>query len=62
MRMGPLGAFYFNNDDELIIAAIESALLTHRDPRGISAAVAMAIATAYLCKSNGIIVVIKLFK
>ncbi len=55
MRMGPLGAYYYNNEDALIISAIESALLTHRDPRGISAAVAMAIAAAYLCNSNGII-------
>jgi ADP-ribosylglycohydrolase len=55
MRMGPIGAYYYNNEDLLVVSAIESSLLTHRDPRGISAAVAMAIATAYLCNSNGIV-------
>ena len=53
MRMGPLGAFYFDSYEDLIDASIKASLLTHRDPRGISAAVSMAIATSFLCKVEG---------
>lgn len=47
MRVGPLGAFYYADIDKLLVNTIESCLLTTRDPRGIAAGLAIAIACAF---------------
>jgi ADP-ribosylglycohydrolase len=48
----PIGIFYRDDDKALIQSAIEAALVTHRDPRSICAAVAMAKGTALALKAD----------
>jgi ADP-ribosyl-[dinitrogen reductase] hydrolase len=47
MRASPIGLWYFDDLEAIIPAAIEASEVTHRDPRSIAAAVAVALMTAY---------------
>lgn len=46
MRVGSIGAFYYDNLDKVKELATLSAVVTHANPEGIAGAVAVAIATA----------------
>ena len=48
----PIGIFYRNDEKGLIRAAIEAALVTHRDPRSVCAAVAMAKGVALALEAD----------
>jgi ADP-ribosylglycohydrolase len=47
MRIAPVGLYYAGDDDGLARAAIEISLMTHSDPRGIAAALAVARAVGW---------------
>ncbi len=46
MRAAPLGLWYYDDQSELVKAAVEASVVTHKDPRSIAAAVAVALMTA----------------
>ena len=48
----PIGIFYRNDEKGMIRAAIEAALVTHRDPRSVCAAVAMAKGVALALEAD----------
>ena len=51
MRATPIGLWYFDDFESITPAAIEASEVTHRDPRSIAAAVAVALMTAYAMRS-----------
>lgn len=58
MRAAPIGAFYFDNLDEVKALAIKSAEITHSNIEGITGAIAVAVATAIATNmklNNGVI-------
>ena len=48
MRVAPIGLWYADEPEGLRQAAIQASLQTHADPRGVSAAVALAYLVGYL--------------
>ena len=46
MRVAPIGLHYAHDDEALGKAAVEVSLMTHHDPRGVAAALAVALAVA----------------
>lgn len=46
MRAAPIGLLYFNDMKRLMRAAVDQALITHTDPRGVAGSVASALAVA----------------
>jgi len=44
MRIAPVGIYFAGNNQKIIHAAVEISLVTHRDPRGLSSAAALALA------------------
>mgnify|MGYP005839180827 FL=1 len=52
MRAAPIGLWYASDPEGLRRAAIEASLQTHADPRGISAAVAVAALAGHLASNN----------
>jgi len=48
MRVAPIGIFYRDNPEKLIRAAAESAIVTHRNPTGVLAAISMAQLVAWM--------------
>jgi len=52
MRAAPVGLWYSDDHDALVPAAVEAAEVTHRDPRSVSAAVAVALMTAHAVGSE----------
>ncbi len=53
MRVAPLGAYFADDLDALVPAAIASAEVTHAHPDGQAGAVAVAAAAAYACRGEG---------
>ena len=54
MRASPIGLWYFDDLESITPAAIEASEVTHRDPRSIAAAVAVALMTAYAARSDSL--------
>jgi ADP-ribosylglycohydrolase len=52
MRVAPVGLFYADDQEALARAAIEVSLMTHHDPRGVAAALAVARAVAWFVQGN----------
>lgn len=52
MRAGPIGMFYYNDTPALIQAAVNQAIITHKAPMSVAAAVAIALATAMALMSS----------
>ena len=52
MRTAPIGLWYFDDLEAIIPAAIEASEVTHRDPRSIAAAVAVALMTAFAVRAE----------
>jgi len=52
MRAAPIGLWYFDNFQGLVPAAVEASEVTHRDPRSIAAAVAVALMTAFAIQTT----------
>ena len=46
MRVGPVGLYFWEDRDELLKAALEQALVTHKDPRALSLSTAIAYSVA----------------
>ncbi|OGP61054.1 MAG: hypothetical protein A2V67_03665 [Deltaproteobacteria bacterium RBG_13_61_14] len=46
MRVAPVGLYYADESDALLSAAVKQALVTHRDPRALALAAAVAFAVA----------------
>ncbi|NNH74664.1 ADP-ribosylglycohydrolase family protein [Nocardia uniformis] len=46
MRVAPLGAFFADNLDRVVVEATASAQITHTHPEGVAGAVAVAVAAA----------------
>ena len=54
MRAAPIGLWYYDDLEAIIPAAIEASEVTHRDPRSIAAAVAVALMAAYAVKADSL--------
>jgi ADP-ribosylglycohydrolase len=54
MRAAPIGLWYYDDLQAIIPAAIEASEVTHRDPRSIGAAVAVALMVAYAVHSDSL--------
>ncbi|HUX07698.1 MAG TPA: ADP-ribosylglycohydrolase family protein [Acidobacteriota bacterium] len=54
MRAAPIGLWYYDDLEAIIPAAIEASEVTHRDPRSIAAAVAVALMTAYAVQADSL--------
>ena len=52
MRVAPLGAFFADDLDALVAAAVASAEVTHTHPEGIAGAVAVAVAAAEVWRTQ----------
>jgi len=52
-RVAPLGLFFADRPNDLARAVIESSLVTHRDPRAVAAALAVASAVARMVSVEG---------
>lgn len=53
MRVGPLGAYFAEDLDEVVDQARASAEVTHAHPEGQAGAIAVALAAAWACDSQG---------
>ena len=52
MRIAPVGLYYADDDEALARAAIDFSLMTHHDPRGVAAALAVARAVGWLVSAT----------
>lgn len=52
MRSGPIGAYFFNDVDAVILQATLAAEVTHAHPEAIAGAVAVALAACYCFRSR----------
>lgn len=54
MRVGPIGAYFADDLDRVVVEARLSAAVTHAHPEGVSGAVAVAVATARTWQLRGL--------
>ncbi|MBL8919021.1 MAG: ADP-ribosylglycohydrolase family protein [Myxococcaceae bacterium] len=53
MRAAPVGAYFFDDDEQVIVQARRSAEVTHAHPDGQAGAIAVALAAAFVTRDPG---------